>query len=64
METEEEWNKDFSAQKILDKKVLCKQNGSLGKIKSIGISRVYQKKTIVFSSFFLSGYALWCMFVF
>lgn len=31
MEAEEEWNKDLSAHKLLDKKVLCKQNGRIGK---------------------------------
>lgn len=30
MEAEEEWNKDLSAHKVLDKKVLCKQNGRIG----------------------------------
>lgn len=30
MEAEEEWNKDLSAHKLLDKKVLCKQNGRIG----------------------------------
>lgn len=31
MEAEEEWNKDLSAHKLLDKKVLCKHNGRIGK---------------------------------
>lgn len=31
MEAEEEWNKDLSAHKLLDKKVLCKQYGRIGK---------------------------------
>lgn len=30
MEAEEEWNKDLSAHKQLDKKVFCKQNGRIG----------------------------------
>ena len=34
MEAEEDWNKDLSAHKLLDKKVLCKQNGRTGKTKS------------------------------
>lgn len=31
MEAEEEWNKDPSAHKLPDKKVLCRQNGRIGK---------------------------------
>ena len=31
MEAEEEWDKDLSAHKLLDKKVLRKQNGGIGK---------------------------------
>lgn len=31
MEAEEEWNKDQSALKSLDKKVLRRQNGGIGK---------------------------------
>lgn len=31
MESEDEWNKDVSAHKLLDQKVLCKQNGRIGK---------------------------------
>lgn len=31
MDPEEEWNKDLSAHKLLDKKVICKQDGRSGK---------------------------------
>ena len=38
---EEEWNKELSAHKLLDKKVLCKQNGGIGKT-SVSMSCLLQ----------------------
>ncbi|KAF1386356.1 hypothetical protein PFLUV_G00093930 [Perca fluviatilis] len=32
---EEEWNKELSAHKLLDKKVLCKQNGGIGIVRTL-----------------------------
>lgn len=32
MEAEEDWNKDLSAQRLLDKKVFCKQHGRIGEL--------------------------------
>lgn len=43
METEEEVNKDFSPQKLLDKKVLCKRNGKIGKVVYI-VNSTFMKK--------------------
>lgn len=40
MEAEEEWNKNLSAHKLLDKKVLCKQNGRTGKT---GVFHVFKQ---------------------
>lgn len=53
MEAEDEWNKNLSAHKLLDKKVPCKQNGRSGKI---GVFRV--SKTNIPPSITHKGYGV------